>query len=84
MRMTPFSIEIVLHYYYSPEEHRGSHAPIWGGTIQFLLDEGLLAKRAELSEYGASYEATEKGRAYVEALCAMPFPVQKWVMPKEG
>lgn len=32
----------------------------------------------------SDYELTEGGKLLVEALCSMPLPVQKWVMPEKS
>lgn len=32
----------------------------------------------------SGYRVTERGVAYVKALCEMPFPIKKWVMPDKA
>lgn len=83
MTLTPYEIEIVLHYYYSPEEHPecAGNSPAWRSSVDMLLAEGVLQLRKEPSQYGATYESTERSRVYIEALKDVPLPVQKWVMP---
>lgn len=82
--MTPLIIEILLHYFYSPTEYRNGDlsAPAVRDGIVWLRDEAMLIRtRAERNEYGSTYEVTDRGRAHIENLKALPLPISKWVMP---
>lgn len=57
-------------------------------TAEFIVDEligdGLIRPRQERMNPDCEYEVTERGQVYVEALCAVPLPVQRWVIPSAG
>lgn len=85
---SPLEIQIALHYWARPEryawrepEHAGS------GKVteikQRLADLGLLRSLPSRADHtSADYEAVSDAMsAYVEALCRVPYPVCKWVMP---
>ena len=78
--MTPFEIDILLHYATTVGDHplMNNPPPIWRDTINSFLSDGLLAP----GDNGkAAYVATDRLRAYCEALQRVPLPVQVWVMP---
>lgn len=82
--MTPIEIDILLHYYVSPEEYRNGDigAPAVLDALKKFVSRGLIVKRTVPNEYGALYEGNSAAlKVYVETLCAVPLPVQKWVMP---
>ena len=64
-------------------EHDPGHAesPAVAEIVQGFLDAGLLRKRSEASQYGSLYEATDAMRVWVEGLCNVPWPEQRWVLP---
>jgi hypothetical protein len=85
--MSPLQICIVLHYYYSPEDWRdGEWNAGQGDIVRGLAGMGLLELDPRSHPIGlgykpGSYRITERGRIYVEALKAMPLPVQVWQIP---
>jgi len=83
--MTPLEIEILLHYYYSGEDFRKGDfsAPAVRAAIDLfqVLDGGSLLTK-DPCDMEKNYTITDRGRAYVNALCSMPLPVSKWVMPE--
>jgi hypothetical protein len=83
--MTPLMMEILLHYYYSPEEYRDGDlsAPAVHDSIQWACCEGLLEPIMK-NQYGATFKSTDRCRALVNAWCDMPLPVQVWVIPEDG
>ncbi len=88
--MTPLEIEILMHYHCMGGDYRdGDHsAPAVKDAISRFLDENLLTHEGFHPEYfpdgrqKARYAATDRTRAYLEALQAVPLPVQIWVIPK--
>lgn len=81
--MTPLQLTMMLHHYAIAEpyakgdpDHANSRAV--REQRQLLINDELI-EPDEMS--GSGFRATDRGRAYVEALCAMPLPVKKWVMP---
>jgi len=83
--VTPLKMEILLHYYYSPEEYRDGDlsAPAVDEALFWACSEGLLTS-IEKSQYGATYAQTDRLRALVDAWLNVPLPVQVWVIPKGG
>ena len=82
--MSPLKIKIALHYFWSPQDYpdRTSQADI--DAFADFMNEGLLTKRCEsqVMQAGTSeYQATEKLKAYCNALTRVPLPVEKWVIP---
>jgi hypothetical protein len=87
--MTPFEIDIMLHYYCHADDHPHlrNEPPIWRGTMQAFLDQGLLVfvpEQARDTNYPQTYRLTERGKAYCEQLQAVPLPVQIWVSPSDA
>ena len=86
--MVPVQLEVMLHYYYSPVDHPmvESNPPIWTTTRRWFLEAGLLETYPEIKgkpQLNAPvYKITERGRAFVKALCDVPLPVQAWVTPR--
>lgn len=82
---SPLEIQMALHFWTSPTkyaEHEPDHRT--SGAVKAILAwyvrDGLLEPTAP-NDYGEIYKATEALGVWVEALCAVPFPVQKWVIP---
>jgi hypothetical protein len=85
--MTLSEIGLLLHYYYSPEEHPDIESGGKGWVRQglaSLIHFGLVAPRQVRCESGSSYEVLERGSVYVKAIQAVPLPVQVWVIPDAG
>ena len=80
--MTPYEIDILLHYYSRAEDHEDIHRkpPIWQPTLRRFLDDELLQPTANGAD--VIYAISERGTAYVEALQRIPLPVQIWVIPE--
>ena len=83
--MTPNDIDILLHYYTTPEEHGRIAAPAVSETVHSFLDRGILrlVTSDEKARWAGSYRVTEKGNKLVEMLCATPDPVNRWIDPRE-
>jgi hypothetical protein len=83
--MSPLGIEIMLHYHVSVGQygsdkdggHCPSNAPAVRDMLLFLAKEEMLGYIKD----GQGYEITGRGRAYVDFLQDVPFPITKWVMP---
>ena len=77
--MTPFEIDILLHYATTlgPHPLMRDPPPIWRNTIRGFIEQGLLLE----SNDNAAYIKTDRLTAYAEELQRVPLPVQKWVMP---
>jgi hypothetical protein len=88
-RAPPMKISMILHFFgdifpYAPESQRTS--PAYTQFVKELLREGLIVRptTAQREEYpGWAYMTTEKGDAWVNAICTVPVPVAKtrWIIP---
>lgn len=80
--MTPLQIKMILHYYtihapYAEDDPLHANSPAVMQQRNCLASDNLI----EACNSPSGYRTTERGEAYVNALCAMPLPVSKWVMP---
>ncbi len=84
--MTPHEIGILLHYYTRPVDYDDGdfRAPVVREAIDKFSKAGILKRKDPFPPYPESYEGTDGLRVYVEALCAVPFPELRWVMPNTG
>jgi hypothetical protein len=76
--MTPYELEILLHYYVSPAPFARITAPAFLGAVGGLIGDDLL----QLDEGG--YHVTDKGLAFVRMVLATPLPEQEWTDPRTG
>jgi hypothetical protein len=76
---TPLYIEIGLHYATKADDYRDGDftAPAVREALLDFVSRGLLIANPKLN---VSYGATEGLRVWVEALCAVEFPEQRWVV----
>lgn len=83
--MTPLDIEILLHYHCSGSEFDRLDAPACRDAVDDFLREGILRERSDEENHTRAhhrmYEPTDRGRALVNALCMVPYPVQVWILP---
>lgn len=77
--MTPFELSILVHYYGCADDFRDGDfsAPILRPTIQKMVQDELLAVDGDKRMYKIGL----RGAVFVEAVCNLDLPVQKWVMP---
>jgi hypothetical protein len=83
--MSPFMIEILLHYHWSTEDVEGlDQSPATNEACELFCELGIL-KRApvgfSLTGSPIRYLANKPAiKVYVDALLAIPLPVMKWVI----
>ena len=85
--MTPFELEVLMHYYVTPAPHRVEleNPPVWAAMRDWFIAEDLLKARTERTRGDGTYLVTERGAAYVEHVLQTPLPLQKWYVPtREG
>jgi hypothetical protein len=74
---TPNNIDVLLHYHCSPDKHPRINAPAVREAIDFLLVEGCLVPVADSPGnllYTTTYTTTQRGQAWVAALCNVRVP----------
>lgn len=79
--MTPLGIDIMLWYATRDGDYDHDNnwrAPAVQDMVNQLRSAGMLDIHLGVE---CDFEITEGGRMYVEALKAVPLPVQVWVMP---
>jgi hypothetical protein len=54
-------------------------APVVQSALQLFVDNGLLGRSPPGCE--AEYFSTEALKVWVDGLCSVPWPEQKWVIP---
>ncbi len=74
MKLTPLHLKLLLHHYTIPEPWEGQASM----HEEQLRNAGLL-ELAHPSQIDRSYLVTDKGRAHIVQLLALPYPVQAWV-----
>lgn len=81
--LTLSQIGVLLHYYWNPTEHPDCGPSLeWRACINGLLEAELIRPAVVgVASDGRSYAVTERGAVYVEAIRALPLPVQVWHMP---
>jgi hypothetical protein len=84
---TPLEIDIALWYctragdYGAQTGDYNFLAPGVQDAFQRMVDAGLLKKHVPNSDLPQHFHNTEGLLVYVEALCAIPWPEQRWVVP---
>lgn len=82
---SPLKIQIALWYWcrtddYSSDDIHHRFSPACKEIYNQFLKEELLVEAKE-GVNGPTYKAGPALECYVDALCAIPFPVQQWVIP---
>ena len=78
MSTTPLEREILTHYWTSPAPFPRCHVDAVREAIERFVGLGLLSYDATANQYRGVKEAL---RPYMEALDAVPLPVQRWAVP---
>ena len=75
--MTPFELDILLHYYCRADDHPSMRnpPPIWAETIRDLYDAQLLTGEGIVT----IHKITERGRVLIAHMLSLPLP--EWKMP---
>lgn len=82
MSVTPLYIEIMNHFYCRASRFERDEAPACRSAISSLVAAGMIEPYPNDGD-DRQFIATEKGRAWIDFLCEVPFPVTKWVLPQE-
>lgn len=79
--MTPLQIELMLHYYSRANDHKmiEQNQLEWVSQADELSGLNLLQVASTTVKH---FEITERGKAYVSFLLAVPPPVAAWEIPK--
>lgn len=74
--MNAVTFEILLFYYWSPEQFAWTHSNSESGATRFLANNGLLKRKEEGAYF---FEITKRGRVYIQHALDTPLPVHEWV-----
>lgn len=80
--MSPLEIEILLHYNCRAVDYR--EGDFTASAVRRAIDWFKSSARlleTDKSGCARTYKLTPKGEFYVEALCSMPLPVEKYEIP---
>jgi hypothetical protein len=81
--MTPNDINILLHFYTTPEPLPRADAPaVKEAVLSFVQREILVWEVESANEGTGRYRVTQKGEKLVRMLCDTPDPVQEWLDPR--
>ncbi len=72
--MSPFTLELLLHCYYSPAPFPRIGVPAAKSSVRELLLNDLIHP-----EQNGAHTVTEKGLAHVNQILDLPYPTRKWV-----
>lgn len=75
--LTPLHLEILLWYYTRGKDYEFEVHPIRIEYAGHLVADGILAE----SSGEQKYAITPRGRAWIEHILTLPWPIQKWQMP---
>jgi hypothetical protein len=78
---SPLEISIAIHYAthanaFEPRTELSDEI-----TVQFVHDD-ILERHDRDQPYTSDYRATERGQAWLDLICATPYPVSKWIDPR--
>lgn len=87
---SPLEIEIALWYYVRPGDYgkgpgsdNNFNAPAVQNALQRFVEAGLLKAHVPNDDLPQKFHNTDGLRVYVEALCSIPWPEQRWVLPAQ-
>lgn len=77
MKHTPCMIEVLLHFYATPEPHPKRQAPSVNSCIGYLVSHCMIGGVGN-----EEYKLTARGRAWVDMVLKTPFPEKVYVDPR--
>lgn len=78
VRWTPLHIELMIHYRCSPARLTNQSAPAVVDYTADLHAHGLIE---DDNSRESGWSATERGEAFIEALCRTQLPEKVWSLP---
>ena len=80
--MTPFEIEVLLHYHYSPHDYPGldSNPAVMDAVTKFC-QAGILTEWTNRTPRFYKNDAAMK--AYIDTITSIPLPKQVWIIPEQ-
>ena len=78
--LSPSDLEVLIHYHTSPTWHPRRDAPAVIAGTKMFLDCGMIQDKGLSPDADWPYTTTEKGRAFIQALCRTPEPQANWTV----
>lgn len=83
MKHSPLTLMIGLHYYCMASKYaEGDQAHANSQAVNEIKDRMIAKGLLEIA--GSDVRKGSALTAWVEAICSVPFPVVRWVIPEEG
>ena len=85
--MTPLQVRMMLHFYTTPVPYAQENPP--HANSQAVIDQRACLHHHGLIEAANNFDGspgwrcTDRGKAYIEAVCAVQVPICKWVQPDD-
>lgn len=81
--MSPLFIMVLLNVYTSREAqwYQEQNIGSWGEAFVYFESMDAIKRNVK---YPCGWEITEKGNAWVAAICNTPEPKQQWIDPRTG
>ena len=76
---TPCEIDVLLHYYTTPERHEHDTAGAVVSAISRFIKDGMIQTD---SQSASGYRVTEKGEFFITMLMSTPLPESAFVDPR--
>jgi hypothetical protein len=76
--MTPFEIEMLIHYHCSDAPYRNLETPAGKAAADKLVSAGILYYSESEEAYCRVSGAMD---LYIQAICDVPLPKKIWIMP---
>ncbi len=75
--LTPFEITVIIHHHVSPTPFP-TPSIAYNHAVLKLVKAGILI--GDYKNCQANQGATQ---VYIDAICSVPLPIQKWVIPAD-
>ena len=76
--LSPSDLEVLIHYHTTPTWHPRRDAPAVIAGTKMFLDCGMIQNKGLSPDADWPYTTSEKGRAFIQALCCTPEPECSW------
>ena len=74
--ITPNDLEILIHYFVSANPHPRETASAVSNAITRYINDGIFEINMT---HRSGYEVTDKGKAWLKTILAVPYPKKVWV-----
>ena len=79
-KLSPLEVEVLLHYWYSAEDHPMLHGPLRLAFCERMVEAGIFSRGKDGVRYVGNSDAL---KPYIEAILSVPLPVRAWIIPSD-